>query len=142
MAQSEISCEKIRAYLGTDYRVGHGTDAITLRINTRSESLLLLYASSSCHCGTFITACNPYGATLSAEINEAAHKRLGAELSALACKVIEGAGVDPNGEWPEEQSYLGLGVDLVPAKELGKRYRQDAIVWMEADAVPKLILLR
>ena len=76
------------------------------------------------------------------EANEAAHECLGTDLRALSARVIEGAGADPSGAWPEEKSFFALGVDLDGARNLGNRYMQDAIVWVGADAVPKLILLR
>jgi len=37
---------------------------------------------------------------------------------------------------------LILGITLADAEELGKRYGQNAIVWMEDDYVPQLIMLR
>lgn len=75
-------------------------------------------------------------------MNAAAHARLGAELAAAGYRVVEGAGEDPDGRWPAEPSYLVLGMDLEAARELGRRYGQNAIVWAGADAVPELLLLR
>ena len=142
-AQSEIPAEKIAAYRKTDYRFGQGVDLITLRIDTRSDALSRLYISSQSTCGVFITAFNPYGEVGNREANEAAHARLGDELKGLARgRIIEGAGTDPTGEWPEEKSYFALGVDLETARRLGIKYRQNAVVWVGADAVPQLILLR
>lgn len=142
LAHSKVPAEKIEAYRKTDYRFGRGLDAITLRIDVRSDALARLYASSGYTSGVFVTACNPFGQVQSRDANEAAHERLGVELAKLARKVIEGAGADPAGDWPEEKSFFGLGVDLECAKTLGVRYQQDAIVWVGEDAVPRLILLR
>lgn len=142
MAHSHIPTDKITAYLATDYRFGHGLDRITLRIDTPSEALKRLYASSGYACGVFITAYNPLGQVRSHAVNEVAHARLGAELHALAIEVMEGAGADPTGAWPEEKSVFVLGVDLEAAQTLGIRYHQDAIVWVGRDAIPILVLLR
>lgn len=142
MAHSEIPAEKIEAYLNTEYRFGDGLDAVTLRIDRRSGELARLYATSGTACGVFATAFNPFGRVQSIEDNEAAHERLGTDLRALSARVIEGAGADPSGAWPEEKSFFALGVDLEAARNLGTRYGQDAIVWVGADTVPKLILLR
>lgn len=143
LKHSEIPPEKIKAYLDTHYRFGQGVDLTTLRIDMHAETLLQLYASSGCACGVFITAYNPYGDKLSSKANEVAHAHLGEELKTLAQgRVIDGAGADPTGDWPEEKSFFVLGVDLDAARELGIRYKQDAIVWVGEDAVPKLILLR
>ena len=142
MAQSEIPAEKIEAYRKTDYRFGEAPDAVILRVDLRSEELARLYSSSGFTCGAFVTAYNPYGTAQGIEANEAAHECLGTDLRALSARVIEGAGADPSGAWPEEKSFFALGVDLDGARNLGNRYMQDAIVWVGADAVPKLILLR
>ncbi len=142
MTQSEIAAEKIEAYLKTNYRFGFGTDLITLRIDTRSEALSQLYTSSGYACGVFITAYNPCGQAQSPEANEAAHASLSEKLNTLSPKVIEGAGADSTGQWPEEKSFFAVGVDLETAKNLGIFYKQDAIVWVGAGAVPELILLR
>ena len=142
LAHSEIPAEKIEAYLKTEYRYGEGLDAVTLCIDRRSEDLARLYASSGTACGVFVTAFNPFGQARGIETNEAAHGRLATDLTAMSIRVMEGAGSDPSGAWPEEKSFFALGVDLDAARDLGMRYGQDAIVWVGADAVPKLILLR
>lgn len=142
MAHSEIPAEKIEAYLRTEYRFGKGLDAVTLRIDRRSEELARLYASSGTACGVFITAYNPVGQARGIEINEVAHGHLATDLRAMSIRVMEGAGSDPSGAWPEEKSCFAFGVNLDAARDLGTRYGQDAIVWVGSDAVPKLILLR
>ena len=142
LAPSEISAAKIEAYRATDYRLGEGADAISLRIDEHSEALALLFARAGYTRGLFITAFNPHGQAQSEEANEAAHLRLDKELRRLYAIVIDGAGADPGGEWPPEKSFFALGVDLESSKIIGKRYKQDAIVWAGKDAIPKLILLR
>ena len=142
LAHSQIQTDKITAYLAADYRFGHSLDLITLRINTRSDALARLYASSGYQCGVFLTAYNPLGQALTLEANEAAHARLGTELKALAIEVIDGVGADPTGAWPEEKSFFALGVELEAARTLGIRYHQDAIVWVGRDAIPILVVLR
>lgn len=141
MARSEISADHITAYRQTDYRSGFGPDAIILRVDSRSEPLSELYASSGHRCAVFITAHNPFSETHSAEANDAAHARLRAELTRQTSHVIEGAGADPSGAWPEEKSFLALGVGLEASKALGTQFRQNAIVWAGNDAIPRLILL-
>ena len=59
----------------------------------------------------------------------------------MSLHVIEGAGY-PAGAWPRELSYFALGIDEGAARQLGRRFDQDAVVWAGADAVPKLLLLR
>ena len=139
---TEIGSEKIDAYRATHYRVGEGDNAFSLRIDTRSEPLRRLYGATGEACGIFITAFNPYSKAQSNEANVAAHSRLGEHLRAITPNVIDGAGGDPTGAWPDEKSFLALGVGEDMARELGNRFHQDAVVWVGPDAVPRLLLLR
>ena len=139
---SEISEDKIAAYQATHYRVGSGLGGFVLCIGRHSLDLQRLYLSAGQSCGVFITAFNPLGEAQSDEENEAAHAQLGKYLRKNAPLVIEGSGADPAVRWPAEKSYFALGVDEEAAGRLGKRCRQDAVVWVGEDAVPRLMLLR
>ena len=141
LAHTKISAQKIAAYPATDYRFGEGAEAITLRIDEVSSALESLYVRLAHTRGVFITAFNPYGEVHGDEATEAAHLRLGRELKGLHAIVIEGAGPDPKAVWPQEKSYFALGADLDSVRAIGRRYRQDAVVWVGRDAVPQLILL-
>ncbi len=142
MAQSEISADLIAAYRATHYRVGQGADALfTLRVDKYSEELSRLFTELNHQSAIFITACNPFSQKQSGEANLDAHERLRDILSGQASAVIESAGADPSEAWPEEKSFLALGVDLEASKVLGTQFGQNAIVWAGEDAVPRLILL-
>ena len=65
--KTQINQEKVRAYLATDYRLGHTDNDIILTIGRRSERLAVLFASGGVGCGAFITAYNPRGTTQSDE---------------------------------------------------------------------------
>jgi len=142
LVQSEISAELIAAYRATHYRVGQGANAFTLRVDVPSETLSRLCIASGHQNALFITAYNPFSQTQSNAANLDAHERLRDILGSQAGMVIESAGADPSGAWPEEKSFLALGVDLVASKRLGIQFGQNAIVWAGEDAVPRLILLR
>ncbi len=139
---TQIHPDKVRAYLATDYRLGHTSQDIVLNIGRRSERLAALFAASGVACGAFLTAYNPRGAIQADEANERAHTELAGLLSAQALGAIEGSGSEEGTDWPSEKSWFALGLQLAPAKTLGHRFDQDAIVWVGADAVPQLILLR
>lgn len=139
---SEISRDLIEAYRSTLFRCGDGPGAFVLRIGACSAALTDLYAEAGVSQAAYVTAFNPGSETQSADVNAAAHTRLGAELAAAGYRVVQGAGEDPDGRWPAEPSYLVLGMDLEAARELGQRYGQNAIVWAGAEAVPELLLLR
>ncbi len=139
---SGISADLIASYRVADYQAGAGSAVVVLRIDQYSESLSLLFAASGHQCGTFITAYNPHSQPQNLAANQAAQARLRDELNCLTDQIIEGTSFDPTGAWPPEQSLLALGVGLATAQVLGRQFGQNAIVWVGADAIPRLILLR
>ncbi len=141
MAQTEIPIHKIEAYLDTHYRVGVGPDALVLQVGQHSPALALLYEQNDCDCAVFITAFNPFGRKQADSANEDAHGRLREQLGGPSNRVIEGVGADPTEKW-KEKSYLAFGIDADAARELGRRFQQDAVVWIGKDAIPQLLLLR
>jgi hypothetical protein len=54
----------------------------------------------------------------------------------------QGSGSEKGSKWPAERSYFALGMALEPAEAIGRHFDQDAIVWVGADAIPRLVLLR
>ena len=58
---TQIHPAKLRAYLATDYRLGHTSQDIVLTIGQRSERLAALFAGSGVNCGAFLTAYDPQG---------------------------------------------------------------------------------
>jgi hypothetical protein len=139
---TQIHLEKVRAYLATDYRLGHTELDIILNIGIHSERLATLFSSSGVTCGAFLTAYNPKGAIQSDEANERAHSELAKMLCFKGLQAIEGSGSEECTKWPAEKSYFALGLQLDSAKQLGRYFDQDAIVWVGQDCVPQLILLR
>ena len=141
-AATQIHPDKVRAFLATDYRLGHTSQDIVLTIGRRSERLAALFDAKGVDCGAFLTAYNPQSTIQPDAINDRAHAELAAKLQALGLQAIEGSGSEEGTDWPSEKSYFALGLALQPAKEIGTHFDQDAIVWVGADAVPQLILLR
>lgn len=142
MEQTQISKEKIMAYESTHYRVGFEQDAFILRIGEFSAALMSRYENHAVSCAVFITGLNPCGQEQGNIANAAAQTRLRTALMTLTNAIIEGEGADPTGAWPPEDSFLAFGIDKETAAELGRAFRQDAVVWAGRDAVPKLLLLR
>ena len=139
---TQIHPDTVRAYLATDYRLGHTDQDIVLTIRKRSERLAELFAGSGVNCGAFLTAYNPRGTIQPDAENNQAHSQLAGQLQELGLQAIEGSGSEEGTDWPSEKSYFALGLALEPAKTIGTHFNQDAIVWVGADAVPQLILLR
>ena len=141
-AATQIHPDKVRAFLATDYRLGHTSQDIVLTIGQRSERLAALFDANGVDYGSFLTAYNPQSTIQPDTVNDLAHAELAAKLQALGLQAIEGSGSEEGTDWPSEKSYFALGLALEPAKEIGTHFDQDAIVWVGADAVPQLILLR
>ena len=139
---TEIHPQKIHAYLATHYRVGLTDDCPVLRIGRACLELGPLFASYDIDCAGFLTAYNPRGTQQSDLRNKASHCLLHAHLSALSLTLIEGSGSEPGTNWPAERSYFALGLTRDTASNFGRAFDQDAIVWVGADLVPQLILLR
>ena len=77
---TQIHPDKVRAYLATDYRLGHTEHDIILNIGVCSDRLAALFTASGVACGAFLTAYNPRGAIQSDEANERGHAELAAML--------------------------------------------------------------
>ena len=137
---TEISTETIAAYLETDYHV-FSEPPFALRIGIVSEPLANLFQQHKTNCAAFIKACNPHSHKLDDAANTARQTELEKELTQRGLNFIEGEGRHPSNGWAEP-SYLVPGLLLDEAKELGRRYEQNALVWCGADAVPELVLLR
>jgi hypothetical protein len=139
---TQIHPDKARAYLATNYRLGHTEHDIILNIRVRSARLAALFNSRGVACGAFLTAYNPRGAIQSNEANDRGHAELAAMLRNQGLHAVEGSGSEEGTEWPAEKTYFALGLQPDTAKQIGSHFDQDAIVWVGADAVPQLILLR
>ena len=136
---SEIPEALIDAYISTDFKIQTEPE-ITINIGTYSSALSILQKEYDCETSAFITAWNPYGKALSEEDNLSRNQKLYETISEKY-KVLEGIGVDPEGIWPGEASYLILGITRIEAMKLGVEFEQNAIVFVE-DSVPELVMLR
>jgi hypothetical protein len=141
LLDSVIDAGLIQAYRETHYLVG-GTEPFVLRVDERSTALAAAHKRLRTDCSAFITACNPLSEDVGAAFNAQLHAELGLSLRRRGLAYIEGVGQHPSNQWPGEPSYLVFGLKLEAAKTLGRTLRQNAIIWSDADAVPRLILLR
>lgn len=142
LISSPISAQLIAHYTHAHYRIGATAESITLRIDQYSALLAQLLAASHQSCAAIISAYNPYSELLSDKENLAAHEALGNFLTHHAYPVIESLNIDPAGVWPAEKSFFIPGIDINAAKSLGQQFHQNAIAWIDCDAIPRLILLR
>ena len=139
--KSVISKDLIKAYESTDFHVLEPRIFI-LKIGQGSPEVADLYSQMGVSSAGFITAWNPFSEEKSSDQNRRSQAELQRTLSLEGLPTLNAIGVDPSGEWPSEESFLILGLSLERAKVLGTDFSQNAIVWIGADATPKLVLLR
>jgi hypothetical protein len=139
---TEISPELLAAYQTAEYWVSGAPDDFCLRVGQYSAPLAQLLQETDCCCAAFMSAHNPFSEPSPARANREAHERLRQALAPQTTCLIEGAGRDAAGQWPDERSFLALGLGLDAAKSVGAHFRQNAIVWASSDAIAHLILLR
>lgn len=128
-------------YRATVYRVRDGREPFELRVDVASKPLAALLRQHGVATAAYLTACNPYGVRMTQAANRAANEALRAALVEADAFVFEGEAVDPTGAWPAEPSFLALGIALATARELGVRFRQNALLFADDDAVPRLVWL-
>lgn len=142
LKQSTIPAKLIQCYVTAHYQARIDSGTLTLLIGQHNELLSKLMKEYGTQCALYITAYNPHSQPQDRETNLTASKQLFVLLSTLSSHIFTGKSSDPAGKWPVEPSFLALGIDLVASKALGRQFAQNAIVWIDFDAIPKLILLR
>jgi len=129
----------ITAYQNTNYIVQDAAESFTLKVNSRSKELNNLYQKNNKNTAAFISAFNPYSQVTSVEQNIQAHTKLSKRTTAKYYTVYQGYGVDPTGEWTPEKSLLLLGISFLDACQLGIYFQQNAILFADKKAIPRLI---
>jgi hypothetical protein len=140
---TEIDPELLAIYQGSDYRVeGPAGQSFIMRIHQHCPELEALMKQEKVHTAAFLSAWNPRSEPRTEEENEEAQARLAQDVAALGLAIRQGMGEDPGGQCTGEPCLLALGISREDAERLGRRYGQNAILWMLADGVPQLLLLR
>ncbi|MDX9944305.1 MAG: DUF3293 domain-containing protein [Azonexus sp.] len=126
------------AYRACTYRVFLPEGLVELHIDRPSTVLADWLAMQGHASFALITAHNPGGQQVPAEKNAG-------QQSALECDLLEG-NYEPYGaehvalaaDWPVEESCFVPDILLEDALALAEDYGQDAIVWGQADGIPRL----
>ena len=142
LAQSTLPTHLIQNYLDALYQADSCLGKVTLVIGQYCDILSRLMIAAKQSSALFITGCNPHSRLQCAQQNDLAQIRLHRELMYYSTSIYSGESSDPQNSWPPESSYLALGIDLLQSMQLGIRFKQNAIVWCNNDAIPRLILLR
>lgn len=142
MSKSEVPAELVAAYMGTQYRTFTLSGDIVLRIGEPSSAMRRLIQSAGADGAAFLTAENPFSEQLCGTENHVRQRSLREDLVLLGATIFDGAGQGEDPSWPAETSYTAIGVTHAEACQLGIKYQQNAIVWIDINGVPELLLLR
>jgi putative PIN family toxin of toxin-antitoxin system len=126
-----------RAYRDADYAVLE--PPFVFHIAERSAELDALLARSGASGAAFLTAVNAKSERKSAEENRAAMGELEQTLAGANYSRCPAEGRDPRGEWPPEPAFLVPGLPRFEAAALGRRFRQNAVVYIETGGMPELV---
>lgn len=140
-SNSKLDPELIEAYKNTLFQIFLDGTIVTLKIGETCEPLRNLFQQHSVISACFITAYNPFGRLLSKDANLVRNDKLKSELAAKY-PILEGIGVDPEGEWEGERSFLALGVSSSEAEELADLHQQNAVVYVDTNLLPTLVFTR
>ena len=87
----------------------------------------------------YITAANPHSQVKSPLENQVAHARLQSLVAGYPCHPAESR--DPVRQFPPERGLLVVGISRYDAMAVGRVLEQNAIVFIERNRLPELIVL-
>jgi uncharacterized protein DUF3293 len=132
----------VLAYRATDYVAFSDGRTFSIRVGRHSLVVDGLLTRMRTRSGAFITAWNPFSKRQSAGVNAHLDRELKACLSARGVAFLVGEGRGQVGEWPPEPSILAFGMSRAQAASIGRRYRQNAIVYVPLGRPAELVMLR
>jgi hypothetical protein len=143
-----VTAEELRAawqaaYRAAEYRVELPAGDLVLRVDVhgpQQDRRLREEAGVRSH-WAILTPCNPGSQQLPPGDNAALLEQLEEIVAASSLRTIRSRNHDPSGAWPDEPG--GLICDPPPgfAAELGKRFRQNAILAGRLGEAPQLVWL-
>lgn len=141
--KTEIDPALLAIYKNSDYRLQDAACApFVMHIDEPCQPLRDLMRFECAETACFISAYNPRSESRTEEQNVLAQERLRLDVMRRGLRVFEGVGEDPGGECAGEPCLLVLGVSRAETEALGRHYGQNALLWMESDGIPRLMLMR
>jgi hypothetical protein len=132
----------LAAYRDTNYMAfGHGR-LFKIRVDRHSLAIDGLLFKMKVRSGAFITAWNPFSKSQSAGTNAYWDRELKKYLNASGVAFLGGEGRGDIGEWPPEPSVFAFGLSRAQAASIGRRFRQNAIVYVPSGRPAELVMLR
>jgi hypothetical protein len=132
----------IRSYQETNYVAFAGGQEVALRIGLRDGSVDQLLVRMRATAAGFVTAWNPFGRLLTEGANRARQAALEADARTRGLRYMQGEGRGTTGNWPPEKSAMIFNLSRQEAVLLGRRWGQNAIVYVRLNRAPELIMLR
>jgi hypothetical protein len=130
----------VEAYRNAIYEI-EAESRIILKVSEYSHSLEDLHKRCNCSTSALITACNPRSQILSDAENAQRMAVLTAEIETLGYAHLPAVAKDPEGKWPDEPGLWIAGLTKNEATHLTRSFEQNALLWVEQDAIPQLVLL-
>ncbi|GAA5225454.1 DUF3293 domain-containing protein [Membranihabitans marinus] len=131
-----------QAYLNTTYAVYHLKDSFNLRIDTSNLNFNQWCRMKNITCWAIITAFNPYSQALTKQENQDLNIRLKNLLMESGYSYNHASGIPNQGDWEAEPSFFIHNIPLEKAQEMGRLFKQNAIVYGQLEDSIKLIWLR
>ena len=132
----------VLAYRATDYVAFDDSRALLVRIGHHSLVIDGLLTRMKTRSGAFITAWNPFSKSQSAGANAYWDRELKSHLKVHGFAFLAGEGRGEIGEWPPESSIFAFGMSREQAATIGRRFRQNAIVYVPLGRPAELVMLR
>ena len=141
---SELPPALVLAYRQAWYEVllPQADHACTLQVDVPHPALRCAMQALGARQAALLTACNPLGELSSADDNAARMQALRHALQAEGWTWAPALGRDPLSQWPGEDSLLVWHMGRAQAGDWGRRWQQNAVLYIDGDATPLLELLR
>lgn len=141
-SETVIARHVIAAYRSAHYSFVSNCRAIDLRVGQLCPQIEPLLQAAQRPTAFCITAWNPLGIDTTDEQNQTAQSELLRSLNTAQLRFLPASGADPEGAWGPEPGFLVFGLTCAEAIAMGNRFRQNALLWIGPDTVPRLLLLR
>lgn len=122
---AELNTHWLSVYRQAHYSVDGFLNPIQVGCHSAEADAFLADCNLDVWC--YVTAFNPRSVLLDLEENRRRNADLQALIAALPHR--KGLGLDADGNWPAEESFLIAGLDREAALALGRRFEQNAVLF-------------
>jgi hypothetical protein len=110
-------------------------------VGSQCEELARIYEKANVSTACFVTAYNPFSVLFTPPHNVARQADLLSDIASFRLKSIYGYGQGKDTDWMEP-SVLILGISSDEGMKLAIKHEQNAFIWCDETATPKLVLTR